>query len=167
MTQQELQERYTTLYNYMAESKNPSYMMVFGEVMTEMMNWLIYNKPEAAEQWIEKLDRIRWENYLTVEEAEKIVGEMEPVAPWTRDVWKRAMESRGIALEQAPYYNRCALWTEMNKVYSDSASSIAMIMGVPVGNVSTEDMIRATHALAVDNLTDQDGKYNIRSYFRL
>jgi hypothetical protein len=167
MTEQELKERYTMLYDYMSASKNPSYMMVFGKVMTEMMNWMIFNEQEAAEKWIEKLDSIRWKNYLTPKEAESIISNMEPSARWSRDTWKRVMESLGLPMEETPCYNSCSLWVEMNKVYSDSAASIAKIMGVPVGSVKEEDMVRATHALATDNLKDEDDVYSIRHYFRL
>lgn len=155
------------LYDYMSTSKNPAYMIVFGEVMTEMMNWMIYNKPEAAEEWLEKLDSIRWKNYLTSKEAETIISKMEPSARWSKDTWKRAMESLGLPMEETPCYNACSLWVEMNKVYSDSAASIAKIMGVPIGSVKEEDMVRATHALAIDNLKDEDDVYSIRHYFRL
>lgn len=167
MTEQELKERYTMLYDYMAASKNPSYMMVFGKVMSEMMGWMIYNEPEAAEEWLDKLESIRWKNYLTPKEAEAIISKMEPSARWPKDTWKRAMENLGLPIEETPCYNACSLWVEMNKVYSDSAASIAKIMGVPVGSVKEEDMVRATHALAVDNLKDEDGVYSIRHYFRL
>lgn len=165
MNASELKEKYWSLYEYMAASKKPENMKAFGRVMTDMMHDLISSSPSKAEEYIERLECVRWKNYLTQKEAERIVSEMEPVAPWTRDVWKRTMESMGLPLEEEPYYNRCALWTEMNKVYSDSANSIAMIMGVPLTNIGTEKMVKATHALAVDNLKDEDGKYNIRSYF--
>ena len=164
---EELKERYTALYDYMSVSKNPAYMMVFGEVMTEMMHWMIYNKPDAAKEWLEKLDSIRWKNYLTSKEAEEIISKMEPAAPWTKEAWKRAMESLGLPIEESPCYNSCSLWVEMNKVYSDSAASIAKIMGVPIGSVKEEDMVRATYALAIDNLKDEDDVYSIRHYFRL
>ena len=55
----------------------------------------------------------------------------------------------------------------MNKVYSDSAETIAKIMGLPLQDVGTEEMVRAVHAFAVDNLKDADGVYSIRHYFRL
>ena len=140
------------LYDYMSASKNPSYMMVFGKVMTEMMNWMIFNEQEAAEKWIEKLDSIRWKNYLTSKEAEVIISNMEPSARWSKDTWKRVMESLGLPMEE---------------VYSDSAASIAKIMGVPMESVKEEDMVRATHTLAIDNLKDEDDVYSIRHYFRL
>ena len=59
------------LYKYMASSANPAYMKAFGNVMNEMMDWMVNNKSEAAEEWIEKLSAIKWHNYLTPSEAEE------------------------------------------------------------------------------------------------
>ena len=160
-----MRKEFRALYDYMASSNNPAYMKVFGNTMVEMMNWMIANKPEEAEAYIEKLSAIKWDNYLTRREAEKIVAGMEPKAPWSREAWRNALTSLGIVTEESPYYNSCALWVEMNKVYSDSAKSIAMIKGVPLSEVSQEELVKAVHALALDHLKDADGVYNIRSYF--
>ena len=160
-----MKEKFEMLYDYMASSNNPAYMKVFGKTMVEMMHWMIANKPDEAETYIEKLCAIKWDNYLTQREAEKIVENMMPKAPWRRDVWKAALESMGIVTEESPYYNSCALWVEMNKIYSDSAKSIAMIKGLPLSEVPQEELVKAVHALALDHLKDADGVYNIRSYF--
>ena len=53
MNAQEMKEKYYELYEYMAQSKDPKNMKAFGHVMNEMMDWLIANKPEAAQAWIE------------------------------------------------------------------------------------------------------------------
>ena len=162
-----MKEKYTQLYDYMATSSHPSYMKVFGHAMTEMMDWFIANKPEAAEEWICKLESIKWNNYLTPKEAEKVVSAMNPKAPWARDIWKQAMENLGIAIEESPYYNTCALWATMNMIYSDSATTIAGIMGKAVNEVPAEQMVKAVHALAIDKLKDADKRFNIRVYFGL
>lgn len=164
---QELKERYTALYDYMVASRDTNNMKAFGHVMNEMMDWMVDNKSDMAQEWIDKLCAIRWDNYLTQKEAESIWSAMTPKAPWPRETWRNAMRSLGIATEEEPYYNDCALWVEMNKVYSDSAESIAHIKGLPLQDVPSEDMVRATHMLAMDHLKDKDGVYNIRSYFSL
>lgn len=46
-TQQELKDRYTGLYDYMANSRDPNNMKAFGCVMTEMMDYLIQAKPDG------------------------------------------------------------------------------------------------------------------------
>ena len=167
MNQQEMRTKYTKLYNYMSESKNPAYMKLFGSVMNEMMDQAIATKPEMAQDWIDKLCSIKWDNYLTPKEAEKIVAGMNPKAPWSREVWRNAMESFGLDVEEEPYYNSCALWVAMNMIYTDSSKTIAMIMGKNMNDVSAEEMVRAIHALAIDKLKDEDGVFNIRTYFGL
>ena len=73
MNAQELKDRYSGLYNEMATSGNQRNMEVFGHVMTETMDYLIQNKPDVAEEMIDKLESIRWKQYLTPKEAQKIV----------------------------------------------------------------------------------------------
>ncbi len=53
----------------------------------------------------------------------------------------------------------------MNKIYSDSAKSIALIKGKNLNEIPAEEIVRAVHALALDHLKDVDEVYNIRSYF--
>ena len=164
VTAQELKERYDSLFDYMANSKDPKNMKAFGCVMTEMMDWLIANKPDVAEEMIDQLESIKWKQYLTPKEAQKIVDGMDPKGPWSRDQWKAAMESFGLPLEDAPYYNRCALWVEMNKVYSDAGDVIAELLGKPLAPTD-KDIITACYKMALKNLKDKDGVYNIRKYF--
>lgn len=167
MTADEMKKKFTELYQFMASSENVAFMRVFGNVHKEMMDWFIANKPEIAEEWICKLESIKWHNYLTTKEAEKIVAAMKPTAPWAREVWKSALDKMGIVTQEEPYYNSCALWVTMNMIYSDSAQSIADIMGKPLADVSAEQMVKAVHALALDKLKDVDHHFNIRSYFGL
>ena len=159
-----MKDRYTGLYDYMAQSQDPKNMKAFGCVMTEMMDWLMANKPEVAEEMIDKLEAIKWRQYLTPKEAEKIVAGMDPKAPWPRDQWKATMESFGLPLEEMPDYNRCALWVEMNKIYSDYGEEIASLLGKPL-QPTDKDIITACYKMALKNLKDKDGVYNIRKYF--
>ena len=150
----------------MATSAKTEYMKAFGNVMNEMMDWTIINKPDMADEWICQLESIKWKNYLTPKEAEAIVSDMNPKAPWSRDVWRNAMTQFGLAMEEWPAYNSCALWTEMNKVYSDHAETLATkVWGKPIADIPTETMVKAIYALAVDNLKDKDENYSIRMYF--
>ena len=167
MTAEEMKNQFNQLYQLMATSNNVAYMRAFGNVHKEMMEWFIANKPELAQEWLDKLESIRWRNYLTQKEAEKIVNSMSPKAPWSRDAWKQAMDSFGLTIEEVPYYNSCALWVVMNMVYSDSANSIAKIMGMPLNDVPAEQMVKAVYSLALDKLKDEDMVFNIRAYFGL
>lgn len=159
-----LKEKYSELYNMMAQSQNPKNMKVFGNVMTEMMDVMIQKMPTEAEEMIDKLEAIKWRQYLTPREAETIVSKMDPKAPWSREAWKNTMESFGLPLEEQPAYNRCALWVEMNKIYSDFGENIAELIGKTL--VPTDkDIIAACYKMALKNLKDKDGVYNIRKYF--
>lgn len=161
---QELRDRYTGLYEYMANSRDPKNMKAFGHVMNEMMDYLIQTKPDVAEEMIDKLEAIKWKQYLTPKEAEKIVAGMDPKAPWSRDTWKNAMQSFGLPIEDMPYYNSCALWVEMNKMYSDFGEEIAALLGKPL-TPTDKDIIAACYKMAMKTLRDKDGVYDIRSYF--
>ena len=159
-----MKDRYTGLYDYMAQSQDPKNMKAFGCVMTEMMDWLMANKPDVAEEMIDKLEAIKWRQYLTPKEAEKILANMDPVGPWKREVWKSTMESFGLPLEEAPFYNSCALWVEMNKIYSDFGTEIATLLGKPL-QPTDKDIITACYKMALKNLKDKDDIYDIRKYF--
>lgn len=148
----------------MANSRDPKNMKAFGHVMNEMMDYLIQTKPDVAEEMIDKLEAIKWKQYLTPKEAEKIVAGMDPKAPWSRDTWKNAMQSFGLPIEDMPYYNSCALWVEMNKIYSDFGEEIAALLGKPL-TPTDKDIIAACYKMAIKTLRDKDGVYDIRSYF--
>lgn len=158
MTAAELKVRYCGLYNYMANSRKPENMKMFGRVMTQMMEDMIQANPSKAEEYIDRLEAIKWKNYLTPKEAEAIVAKMNPRAPWTRDQWKAAMEQNGYPLEKEPYYNRYALWVTMNMIMSDSSQTLGKY-------VSNGDLFKLVYEIAVDKLTDQDEVFNIRKYF--
>ena len=67
-------------------------------------------------------------------------------------------------MEEAPFYNRCALWVEMNKIYSDFGEEIAALLDKPL-SPSDKDIISACYKMAMKNLKDKDGVYDIRKYF--
>lgn len=164
MNAQELKDRYIGLYDYMAQSRDPKNMKTFGAVMTQMMDVMIQKMPDAAEEMVDKLESIKWHQYLTPKEAETIIAKMDPKAPWTRDQWKSAMESFSLPLEDVPYYNRCAIWVEMSKMCSDFGDEIAALLGKPL-TPTDPDIISACYKMALKTLKDKDGVYNIRKYF--
>lgn len=155
-----MRQEFKALYDMMANSNDVAFMRVFGEVHKEMMDWFIQNKQELALEWLEKLEGIRWKNYLTRREAENIVSRMKPASPWSRDQWKQAMTQHNFSLEQEPFYNRCALWVAMSMIMSDSSETLAKY-------IDNADLFSLVHDLAVDKLTDKDHVFNIRTYFGL
>lgn len=157
MNTQELKEKYLALYEYMTTSKKTENMKAFGRVMSAMMEDMIANSPSKAEEYISKLESIKWCNYLTPTEADKIVSAMNPAAPWSREQWKSVMISHQLELEEWPCYNRCALYVTMNMIMSDSGETLKKIV--------SGDLFDAVYRLAVDKLKDADGKFNVRRYF--
>lgn len=155
-----MKKEFHALYTLMANSTNVEYMHIFGMVHKEMMEWFIVNKPELAQEWLDKLESIRWKNYLTPKEAEHIVSHMEPKAPWSREQWKQAMEAHNYALMKEPCYNSCALYVTMNMIMSDSADTLKKY-------VDEQKLFSVVYELAVDKLTDKDNVFSIRSYFGL
>lgn len=160
MTSEEMKNEFNALYNMMANSNKVENMHTFGNVLKEMFLWFVANKPAEAEEFLNKLESIRWKNFLTPKEAERIVGDMVPNAPWTRDQWKTTIEKHGYDLEHEPYYNKCALWTVMNMIMSDSSETLAKY-------IDKDKMFDAVYALALDKLRDKDAKFNVRTYFGL
>lgn len=168
MNTQEIQTAYMDLYDYMANSKNPANMKIFGKVMTKIFMWMSDYKPEMAQEMLDELEAVRWNNYLTPKEAEAVVSKMQPKAPWSREVWNGAMDRLGLKKEEEPCYNRCALWVAMNMVYTDHAETIARnILKKPLNEVPADQLVPGIRALALDLLCDKDGVFNIRSYFGL
>lgn len=159
-TAEEMKKEFSVLYTMMAESENVDFMHVFGMVHKEMMEWFIQNKPELAQEWLDKLESIKWKNYLTQKEAESIVKKMEPEAPWTEEQWKQVMEKNDINLEKEPCYNRHALWATMCMIMSDSSETITKY-------VEDDDLFGFVYELAVDKLTDKDGVFSVRHYWNL
>jgi hypothetical protein len=136
-------------------------MHVFGNVHKEMMEWFIVNKPDLAQEWLDKLESIRWCQYLTPKEADKIIAGMDPKAPWSREQWKNAMESFGLPLEEQPCYNKCALYVTMSMIMSDSSKTLSKYAA------DSNAMFEFVHALALDKLKDVDKRFDIRHYFNL
>lgn len=165
MTQQEMKEKFDMLYAYMSTSNEPRYMKLFGDVMVEMMDWMIKNQSGAAEQWIETLCAIKWEQYLTKSEAIKVFNALMPKGAWTWDVWQKAMQELGLEWEREYVFNAYALWVVMNAIHSDDGADIASILGIEPTDVTNARYIKTIHKLAINKLCDADGFYNIREYF--
>ena len=159
MNQEEMKKEYLALYEKMADSNEVNNMHVFGEVHKEMMEWMIHNRPSEAQEWIEKLSSIGVKNVLTQREAEKIVSDMNPRGPFSFDVWRQSMRRHEFALDKPMCYNEYALWVTMNMIMSDSSATLERYVG-------SDKLFSVVYCLAVDHLTDIDGKFSIRGYIR-
>ena len=155
-----MMKKYDQLYEKMATSAKISNMRLFGKVGRESMLLLVKNMPEKAQELIEMLCAVNWNNYLTPKEAESIVDRMEPTRPWSREQWRNVMEQHRYVLEEEPYYNGCAMYVTMCMIYSDSLETLKRY-------TSGVDMFDFVHALAIDKLKDKDKVFNIREYFNV
>lgn len=158
MNQEEMRNEFHALYEMMANSNEVAFMHTFGMVQKEMMDWFIQNKPELAQDWIEKLESIKWHNYLTPKEADMIVSKMDPKAPWNREQWKAEMDKHGFETEKEPYFNSCALYVTMNMKMSDSGQTFREY-------IEADKLFAFVYKVAVDSLMDKDGKFSVRGYF--
>lgn len=166
MTKEELKYKFKYLYDYMSVSNEPKYMMLFGDVMKEMMDVTIQNHENLAEEWIDKLEAICWQQYLSKAEATKIVSAMEPKAPWTFEAWKKAMEDLGLEYKRDKVFNCYALWTTMCMVYSDDGKTIASLMGIDYNNAaSNSEYIKTVYQFAMNKMLDVDSRFDVRKYF--
>jgi len=167
-SEKDIIQKYDSLYKKMASSQNVEDMHLFGGVLRDAMEWLARNKSDKAEEYIERLCAINWDNYLTRSEAEKIIQGMEPSAPWSYEAFCRAASASGVECEESPYYNSYAMWVAVSMKYSDSAHTIARILGFDkLSDVEEDQMFTSCIMLARDILKDKDGVFNIRQYFNL
>jgi len=164
MNKEEITQKFRSLYDYMSVSNEPKYMMLFGDVMKDMMRWMIDNKPELAEMEVEKLEAIKWKQYLTRNEASNIVNNMKPAAPWDYTTWEKAMRDLNLECEREGVFNKYAMWCTMNQIYTDFGETIAKTLKMPIMNIPAETMVPIVHEMALDLLLDKDGAFQIRKY---
>lgn len=152
--------KYDRLYEKMAASGKIENMRLFGKIGRESMVLLTEKMPDKAQELIDKLCAINWDNYLTEREAEAIASKMDPQKPWPREQWRTVMEQHGYPLDEEPYYNRYAMYVTMCMIYSDDIESLKHF-------ASGVDMFEFIHALALNKLKDKDKVFSIRKYFDL
>lgn len=158
-----IRERYLELFEDMAKSGMPDKMKVFGEAEKWAFGKMLETSPKTAEQWVDKLEAMNWNNYLSKAEADEIVAKSinqdnSRGAHWGYDVFKGAVESLGGNMAEAPYYNCYALWVVANMLYSDHYNSASEY-------VPKEDMPKYFYLMAVEKLKDKDRPRFVRVYF--
>ena len=165
MNNAELLDRYVELYDTTASSGDPKKMKIFGEAEKWAFEQFVSINPRAAEMWLQKLEPVDWNNYLTEEEADRIMdglmnqdGSVGPM--WSREQIARAVQGLDGALEARPYYNRCALVVTMNMLASDHMASARKF-------ISEERLPEFFYQQAQEQLKDIDRPNFIRSYYGL
>ena len=160
MTTEEMKTEFESLFGEIINSQDISCVRTLGEVLKEMMGWMIANKPDLAMEWVEKMECVRWKNYLTPKEAERITSMMSPKVPWTFDQWQTAMAQHGYSTEDEPNYNRYALFAVMDMIMSNSSETLKKF-------IDSDNVFGAVYCLAADKLTDEDGMFKVREFFKL
>jgi hypothetical protein len=173
MNTDELKERYHYLYDKMKNSREVEKMKIFGNAERKMFDKLANSNPNMAKEWLNMLEAVCWNNFLTEEQAEhlasKIVNQDHSTGPhWPMDVFFSVVPRLGGILEEEPYYNKYALWLVANAHYSDFARSTAEDMGYrSPEETPQEKMALSMYRKAVESLKDVDRVHYLTSYYML
>lgn len=173
MNTQELKERYKHLYDAMKQSKSVENMQVFGRADNYFFDWHAENNPSMAKKWLEMLEPVVWNNYLTADQAQElaaqIVNQDGTKGPhWSMETFFSVVPKLGGSIEDEPYYNRYALWLVANAHYSDFAKSTSEDMGYQtVDEVPPEKMALSMYKKAVESLKDVDRPHYIQNYYHV
>lgn len=159
-----MKEEFKSLYDYIIHSDDEEKMHVLGKITKDMMCKLIDNNPQQAREYLDMLQSVKWNNYVTAREAESLIADMKPKPNWSRATWDNAMKSFDLPTSEEPYYNDSALYLTMCMILSDSGDTINKLLGE---NANTETVFKAIYHLALDKLKDKDGVFDIRWYFNL
>lgn len=162
-----MREEFKEIYDYIIHSEDEDKMRVLGKVTKSMMCKFIDSSPQQAREYLDMLQSVKWDNYLTEKEAQKIVGEMMPRPSWTRSVWEGMMSKMGYPMHEEPCYNDNALYATMCMISSDSGETIANMLSASGISMDRERMFDFIYHLALDKLKDKDKMFNIREYFKL
>ena len=164
-----MEEEFLELYAYIVESKDRKNMQILGQMTKSMMMNIIKAHPQWAREYLDVLQAVKWNNYLTRKEADQIVANMVPRPMWTTySAWEQKIVNVGLPQQEEPFYNKEALYVTMSMICSDSCETIMNIMGLAdIDNTNHDRFFKAIYRLAIDKLTDRDKVFNIRSYFKL
>lgn len=162
-----MKEEFKQLYDMIIGSNNIIHMLLLGSITKDMMYKFIDHNPEQAREYLDRLQSIKWRNYVTAKEAEQIVDSMTPKPSFTRQQWNGMMLDESLAKSEEACYNDSALYLTMCMISSDSEKTLYNIMSSNGEAVSRAEVFKAIYKLALDKLKDQDGVFNIRSYFKL
>lgn len=159
-----MKEEFRELYDYIIHSNDEEKMHVLGQVTKDMMCKFIDNHPQQAREYLDMLQSVKWNNYLTAKESDAIITEMLPKPLWNRTTWDSVMASMSYPTNEEPYYNDNALYVTMCMITSDSGNTLTTFLNSN-GIQSKDAMFKLVYSLALDKLKDKDGFFCIRSYF--
>ena len=160
---EEMMKRFDELVGKIVASKDPEKMKVLAAADTYGFRQMAAMQPKSAQRWLDKLEAVEWNNYLSADEAEQIaagfVNQNGSKGPkWPLSQFEALVGSLGGETESVPYYNKYALWVTANMIYSDHARSLSEI-------VPEADLPKIIYKMAVEKLKDPDRPGFVRDYF--
>lgn len=141
-------------------------MRVGDALLRKCFAMLATSSPKYASHFLDCLEGMEtFNNFLTEDEAVTIVGNFENAdgtsgAKWSPDTLFTAVQNMGGIVEQAPRYNRWALYAVMNMMNSDH---YPVLQKWCEGDESK--YAEACYDLAVSQLNDRDKPHWVREYF--
>lgn len=143
-------------------AENDEVIQFLSYVSNGMTHYLVDINPEKAEEYLLTLNAIRWKNYLTRKEADRIIERFQIDIHWDLKEFCDSVLSVNGRIDNEPIYNVYALWLTMNLIYLDSADTISSMLG---DKADESLFVKAVYRLAVDKLKDR--LFNVRSYLEL
>ena len=167
MNEEQMQQQFLSRYDSIINSGDTRQMEQLGAMVKRVMGWMFRFEPQVAAQALALLDEdtaTDYTNWLTEQEAEDIVDQMDPQPTWTTQGLTTSLQSMGLPTDCPPHFNHYALLTTMLMKQSDEGESLKEAIHA---NDRDERLLRLVYKLAVNLLEDKDGKFRIRRYFGL
>ena len=158
------QEKYDELYAIMANSKDSAKMKIFGEAEKWMFDQINRSNPELAKKWLDRIEAVKWHNYLCESSANAIVSKFVNQDGTTGPKWQYqqvmdAVKAAGGNESEQPYYNSYALFVVMNWIASNHWKNLSKL-------VSEDKMPGVIYSLTLDYLKDPDEPHFLTRYWK-
>lgn len=155
-----MKKQFCSLYQEIIDSQDEKKMCVLGHVMKQAMFKLMDSSPALAKEYIDELEAVHWNNYLTAKESQDIVNMMTPKPNLAYNKWIELMNKFEFPTSKEGVYNDYALYTAMCMIFSDSETTLNKYV-----EQDYNKLFELIYHLAIDKLCDKDEKFNIRKYF--
>jgi len=161
----EMLEKYESIVEKIETDKQEE---MFYSVSKDMFVHFCESHPDLAKKYLDKLEGMKYRQFVCYDEACKIVSSMQPAAKWSHDKLLELLEELELDEKEDCNFNYCALWVVMSSVYSDHATTIAHAVGVKTAaEVQDDVMVNICYDMSIDLLNDRDCRYDVRNYFDL
>lgn len=131
---------------------------IFDKTFEQMFKEVLGVAPDIAVRCLDRLEAVKWNNYLTEEEARKAIAE----EAWGIQDVEVCAVCAGDQPDCTPYYNKWALWATMNDIMSKHRGALLKRM-------SDQEAREVVYDMARETLTDTDPRRRrfVRSYFQV